>query len=208
MPTSTSNVPEAQVAQNLHALERVDVRVQVPDAHAQLLVVLRQVLGHALRQRRHEHALAARGDRAESPPSRSSTWPCDRPHVDGRIDQARRPDDLLDDDAARLLQLVRARASRSRRRPGRRALPTPRSSAAGCRAPTAAGSRTRRALSLRDRSPCIHAAHLRHGLVALVDDDERVLRQVVEQRRRRLARQRGPRGAASSSRCRGSSRSP
>ena len=30
-------------------------------------------------------------------------------------------------------------------------------------------------------------ADLRHGLMALVDDDEGVLRQVVEQRRRRLA---------------------
>ena len=34
----------------------------------------------------------------------------------------------------------------------------------------------------------IHAADLRHRLVALVDDDQRVGRQVVEQRRRRLAR--------------------
>ena len=34
----------------------------------------------------------------------------------------------------------------------------------------------------------IHAADLRHRLVALVDDDERVVRQVIEQRRRRLAR--------------------
>ena len=33
----------------------------------------------------------------------------------------------------------------------------------------------------------IHAADLRHGLVALVDDHERVRRQVIEQRRRRLA---------------------
>ena len=53
----------------------------------------------------------------------------------------------------------------------------------------------------------VHPAHLRHGLVALIDDEHRVWRQVVEQRRRRLARPRGPRDAASSSRCRGSSRS-
>ena len=33
----------------------------------------------------------------------------------------------------------------------------------------------------------VHAADLRHGLMALVDDDQRVLRQVVEQRRRRIA---------------------
>ena len=34
----------------------------------------------------------------------------------------------------------------------------------------------------------VHAADLRHGLVALVDDDQRIAGQVVEQRRRRLAR--------------------
>src|SRR5690606_41880366 len=46
----------AQVAQNLDALERVDVAVQVAHLHAEFLVVLRQVLGHALGERRHEHA--------------------------------------------------------------------------------------------------------------------------------------------------------
>jgi len=34
----------------------------------------------------------------------------------------------------------------------------------------------------------VHAADLRHGDVRLVDDHQRVLRQVVDQRRRRLAR--------------------
>src|SRR5205814_10516249 len=34
----------------------------------------------------------------------------------------------------------------------------------------------------------LHAADLRNALMAVVDDDERVLRQLVEQRRRRLAR--------------------
>jgi fructoselysine-6-P-deglycase FrlB-like protein len=34
-----------------------------------------------------------------------------------------------------------------------------------------------------------HAADLRHGDVALVDEQQRVLGQIFEQRRRRLARQ-------------------
>ena len=41
---------------------------------------------------------------------------------------------------------------------------------------------------MRERSPAIHAADLRNGLMALVDDHQRVVGQVVEQRRRRLAR--------------------
>ena len=81
-----------------------------------------------------------------SPASRSSTCPLTGPHLDRRIDQARRPDDLLDDDALRLRQLVRPRRRRHEDDLRRRAPPTPRSSAAGCRAPTAAGSRRRPAL--------------------------------------------------------------
>jgi hypothetical protein len=42
-------------------------------------------------------------------------------------------------------------------------------------------------VALRRKSPRIHAADLRHGDVALVDEDERVVGQVFEQRRRRLA---------------------
>ena len=34
----------------------------------------------------------------------------------------------------------------------------------------------------------VHGAELRNGLVALVDDEQRVVRQIVEQARRRLAR--------------------
>ena len=59
MPTSTSNSPEAQVADDLDALDGVDVGVQIADAHAVLVEIVGQVLGHPLGQRRHQHALAA-----------------------------------------------------------------------------------------------------------------------------------------------------
>ena len=56
MPTSTSNAPRRR-SQDLHALDGVDVAVQV--AHlTPLSVGSRSGLGHALGQRRHEHALA------------------------------------------------------------------------------------------------------------------------------------------------------
>ena len=48
----------AQIAQDLHALQRFDIRMQVAHLDAQLLVVLRQVLRHALGQRRHQHPFA------------------------------------------------------------------------------------------------------------------------------------------------------
>ena len=65
----------AQVAQDLHALERLDVGVQVAHAHAEVVVVLGQVLGHALGERRDQHALALRAPACGSRASRSSTWP-------------------------------------------------------------------------------------------------------------------------------------
>ncbi len=106
---------EAQVAQNLDALQRVDVRVQIPHLDPELLVIRRQILGHALRQRRDEDALASRGGGADFF-EEVVDLAGHGPDVDGRIDESRRPDDLLDDDAASLLELVRPRR-RTRRTP-------------------------------------------------------------------------------------------
>ena len=44
-------VGEAQAAQDLHALQRVDVAVQVAHAHTHLAEVVGEVLGHALGER-------------------------------------------------------------------------------------------------------------------------------------------------------------
>ena len=207
MPTSTSNVAAPQVAQDLDALERLDVRVQVAHADAELLVVLRQVLRHALGQRRDQHALALAPRASRISCSRSSTWPLTgRTSIGGSI----RPVGRMicsTTTPLRLRQLVGPRRRGDEDRPGRRAPPTPSklsgrlSSADGRRKPYATST------SLRDAIAVVHAADLRHGLVALVDDDQRVLGQVVEQRRRRLARRAGRSGGARSSRCRGSSRS-
>ena len=134
-----------QVAQNLDPLQRVDVRVQVADLDAELLVVRRQVLGHPLGQRRHQHALAPLGAVANLL-QQIVDLPLDRPDLDGRIHQPGGPNHLLDDHAAGLVQLVRAGRGRDVHRVAAPALPTLRSSAGGCRAPTAAGIRSRRAL--------------------------------------------------------------
>ena len=64
MPISASNFPSRRSRISADALERVDVRVQVADAQPVLLVVLGEVLGHALGQRGDQHALVALGPRA------------------------------------------------------------------------------------------------------------------------------------------------
>jgi hypothetical protein len=58
IPTSTSKRAEAQVAEDLDALDGVDVGVHVAHAHAHLLQVVGEVLGHALGQRRDQDPLA------------------------------------------------------------------------------------------------------------------------------------------------------
>ena len=104
------------------------------------------------------------------------------------IDQAGRADHLLGEDAAGALQLPRAGRRRDidGLRPHMR--PTPRTSAGGCRMQEGRRKPYSASVDLRAQSPRIHAAELRHGHVALVDDQQRVVGQVLEQGRRRLAR--------------------
>ena len=46
-----------QIADDVDALEGLDVGVQIAHPHAELLVVVGEVLGHPLGERRHQHAL-------------------------------------------------------------------------------------------------------------------------------------------------------
>ena len=95
---------EPQPADDLHALDRVDVGVHVAHAHAHLLEVVGEILGHALGERRDEHALAlplAQPDLVEQIVHLAAH----RANLDLRIDEARRADDLLDDHALRQPQL-------------------------------------------------------------------------------------------------------
>ena len=59
---------EPQVPDDLDALERVDVGVEVADAEPHLEVVLGEVLGHPLGERRDQHALARARRGRGSPP--------------------------------------------------------------------------------------------------------------------------------------------
>src|SRR5678816_2035374 len=83
-----------EVADQGHALQRVDVRVQVAHAQAVLLVVLGEVLGHALGQRGDEDPLVALGPRAHLRHEIVHLG-ARRPHGDLRIHEPGGPDDLL-----------------------------------------------------------------------------------------------------------------
>ncbi len=117
---------------------------------------------------------------------RSSTWRLGGADLDRRIDQAGGADHLLGEDAAGLLQLPAA--GRGRDVDGLRPHGVPLLEAE--RAVVHAGGQAEAVLGERRLAPVVaaeHAADLRHGDVALVDEHQRVVGQVLEQRRRRLA---------------------
>ena len=105
---------EPQVADDLDALQRLDVGMHVAHADAVLVHVFGQVLGHALGQRGDERAIASSATCAHLV-EQVVDLGLGRADLDRRIDQAGRADHLLDEDAAGLLQLPARRASPRRR---------------------------------------------------------------------------------------------
>ena len=90
---------EAQVADDLDALDGVDVGMHVAHAHAVLVQIFGQVLGHALGQRRDQRAIAALRDLLDLA-EEVVDLAARRADLDRRIDEAGRADHLLDEYAA------------------------------------------------------------------------------------------------------------
>ena len=179
-------------------------RVHVAHAHAHLLQIVGEILRHPLRERRDEHALAASLAQRICA-EQIVDLPAHRAHLDLRIDEPRRTNDLLDDDALGQLQLELARRRRHEERARRE-----RQELVEHQRPVVERARqTESVVDERQLARAIaveHAADLRQRDVRLVDDHEEILGEVVEEARRALARLRGPRDGASSSRCRRRSR--
>ena len=95
MPDQHVDRAEPQLAQDLDPGDGVDVRVQVLDADAGVGQVVRQVLGHLLRQRGDEHPPAV-ADRVVDPQPQVVDLALGRLEHHLGVDQAGRPDDLLD----------------------------------------------------------------------------------------------------------------
>ncbi len=106
---------EAEVADDLDALDGVDIAVHVAHANALLVQIFGEVFRHAFGQHGDQRAIAGlRGgadlaDEIVDLRARGAD-------VDGRIDQAGRADHLLDEHAAALVQLPAARRRRHRDR--------------------------------------------------------------------------------------------
>ena len=177
---------EAQVADDLDALDRVDVGMHVAHAHAVLVQIFGQVLGHALGQHGDERAVAFAALTSRDLAEQVVDLAARRADLDRRIDEAGRADDLLGEDAAGAAPSPIA--GRRRDMHGLRPHRVPFLEAqrpvvhAGGQAEAVFGERR-----LAAEVAAIHAADLRDGDVALVGEDEGVVGQIFEQGRRRLA---------------------
>ena len=160
--------------------------MHVAHAHAGLVEVFGEVLGHALGEHGDEAAEAGEGDLLDLVEEVVDLG-AGRAHLDRRVDEAGGADDLLDEDAAGAVHLPGAGRGGDvhRLRPHR--LPFLEAQRAvveaGRQAEAVFGERR-----LAAEVAAVHAADLRHGDVGLVGEDQRVVGQVLEQRRRRLAR--------------------
>ena len=184
---------EPQLADDLDPLERVDLGVQVARLHARLEQVVGQVLGHLLRQRRDQHALAG----LLAPPDlvqQVVDLVLRRAQLDLGVDDARRADQLLGDAPSSGGARTGPGVAETKTSCGTLLRGTRRSAAAGCRAPTAAGSRSRRASACASGRPrtCRRAAG-RSGATRRRSTTKSV-GEVVEQRERRASPAAGPRG--------------
>ena len=85
---------ETQIAQDLHTLQRLDLRMQIARCDACVHQIICEILRHALGQRCHEHTLVAHNAPTHAI-DEIVDLPGDRMDLDGRIQKPRWADDLL-----------------------------------------------------------------------------------------------------------------
>ena len=181
-----SNAPLAQLAQDLHALDGVEVGVEPLGAHPLFLQEAREVLRHPLRQRGDEDALPLLGPLADLD-QQGRHLAARRLDAHHRVDEAGGPDELLDHFAARHGRLVVARRGRDVHALAQLLLPLvepQRAVVQGAGQPEPVLDQ--RALAAEVAGE--HAPDLRHADVRLVQEQQAVGREEVEQRVGRLAR--------------------
>ena len=175
---------QTQIAQDVHALKRADVAVHVAGAYAAVQKVIGQVLGHLLGKRGYEHALIAIGALLRLVDD-VVDLACTAAHDDLGVKQARGADDLLhllladlqlviagrcrhvDELRHALLELIEAQ---------RTIIQT-----AGQPEPMLGQGDLAAAIAF------VHTPDLRHRHMALVDDAQEIIREIVDERVRGLS---------------------
>ena len=159
--------------------------MEIPHADIQVFQVFSQAFGHALGQRRNENAFALLRNPADLP-DQVVHLAGRRPQDYLRIQQACRPDNLLDD-------LLRAFALvRSGRRGNEDCLPDAPLELFKEQGPVVVGGRQAETVFhegiLPRPVPVVHCADLGHGHMALINDGQKVAREVVQKRVGRIPR--------------------
>ena len=159
--------------------------MEIPHTDIQIFQVFSQAFGHALGQRRNEDAFAFLRDPADLP-DQIVHLAGRRPQDHLRIQQACRPDDLLDD-LLRAFALVRSGCRGNEDR-----LPDAPLEFLKEQGAVVVGGRQAEAVFHKGVLPCpvpvVHCADLRHGHMALVNDGQEFTRKVVQQRIRCIPR--------------------
>ena len=169
----------AQLADEFDPLQGLDVGMQVTHPYAQGVVIFGEILGHALGQGGDQHCLTAVGAEADLL-EQIVHLGGRRAHLDARVEQPGRADDLLHHLAAGLLQLVGAGGGGD----------IDHLVDAGDELVEAQGAvvqRRRQAEAVVDQGllaravAVVHAVELADGDMALVDEEQIVGREIVEQ---------------------------
>ena len=159
--------------------------MEVAAAYAGLRHVVGQVFGHAFGQRRHQHAPALLRDAAAFG-QKVVHLPLDGADLGHGVHQPGRADHLFGEAAAGPLHLPRTRRGADEDGAGAIGVPFLEFQRAVVHAGGQAEAEFVQHRFPREVAP-IHAADLRDRHMAFIDDQQRVLGQVFEQRRRRFA---------------------
>ena len=176
----------AQVADDFDALQRVHIRMQIAHANAGLGHVFGQILGHALGQHRHQNAAALQGHLPHLG-QQVIHLALHRADVTNGVHQPGGADHLLGEDAAGALHLPGAGGGGDEDGLRPEGIPF-------LKAQRAIVDAARQAETMLDQGGLAgkvaaeHAADLRHGDVAFIDDQQGIVWQIFKQRGRRLAR--------------------
>src|SRR5580704_6900382 len=159
--------------------------MQVTAFHADFAEILGEILGHAFSKRGDQDALALLGAGADFL-QQIVHLPLHRAHLDFRIDQARGTDHLFHYDSRRARQFVGTGSCRDIDHLIGAMLELLEIERAIIQSRGHAKTEVDQSL-LPGAVAMIHPAHLRNGLVRFVDEEQIILRHVIEQGGRRLA---------------------
>ena len=178
------NLALAQIAQNVHAVHRRGVGVHVVHLHTGIEQVVGEVLGHALGERRHQHALVPRGALANLF-QQVVNLTAHGPHINLGVEEPRGTNDLLD------VVLAHAQLVVTRRRRDVDELRDARLKLVKAQGTVVEGRRQAETVlhkrHLARAVSLVHTANLRNRHMALVDNAEHVLGEVVDEREGWLA---------------------